>query len=174
MKDALFNVMYKKALRFLGLRLRSEKEMRQKVQEWLYKKEMDDARKLLIEQQIVEQLYKDHFLDDKRFAEEWVASRMRSKPRGEILLRMELSQKGIGRDLIDDIMFQKSNGDQDSIDDMRAGAMRIAEKYVRKLAGEEDRAFSFKLSQALARKGFSGSVVKSIVDELLAKRYNSF
>lgn len=175
MRDPMFNVLYKKSLRFLGLRLRSIKEMRQKIQEWLYKDEMLLERKILVEEQVIEQLVEDRFLDDQRFAEEWVLSRMRSNPRGEIVLRMELAQKGIDRNLIDDVM-QKIKDDSEldpEIDQMRIGALKLGEKYAKRLSQEEDRMFVLKLSQSLSRKGFSGSLVKNIVDELLSKRYNA-
>jgi regulatory protein len=176
--DPLFKQIYRSSLRFLGIRLRSEHEMKQKIQEWFKKNDetIDEERKLAVEASVLEQLRKDRYLDDMRFAEEWIYSRMRSKPRGEVLLRMELAQKGIHRDVIDsaldNVLYKKENGysEQDGVVEM---ARKVGEKYVRKLVGDDVRAFKFKLSQALARKGFDGDTIRTVVDELLDKRYNT-
>lgn len=187
MSDLLFKELYKKSLRFLGVRWRSEKEIRDKVSEWMKKdswaygrNEMelgsDDQVKNELIDRVVAQLKKDRFLDDRRFAEEWVSSRMRVKPRGEVILRMELAQKGIDRHIIDDVleeMLRTSSGESSEENALRSMALKVGQKYVRKLNNDDDRAFKFKLSQALARKGFDSSVIKSVVDELLGTRYNT-
>jgi regulatory protein len=173
--ESLYKQLYKSSLRYLGIRLRSEREMRDKLKEWLKKNPaIEEQTALELEDRVVKRLYSDHFLDDKRFAEEWISSRMRSKPRGEYILRMELLKKGIARFVIDSVvedLLYKSSGDDTS--GLQQMALKAGEKYLRKLAGEDGRALKFKLSQALARKGFEGSIIRSVVDELLDKRYNT-
>jgi regulatory protein len=183
MSDLLFKELYKKSLRFLGIRLRSEKEMRDKIATWLKKDNwaygthdsVEEGNTSEVIDRVLDQLKKDRFVDDRRFAEEWVSSRMRSKPRGEVLLRMELAQKGIDRFMIEDVMedLLKGRSFEDSEENtVRAMALKVGMKNVRKLHSEDDRAFKFKMSQILARKGFEGSTIKSVVDELLSTRYN--
>ncbi len=178
-EELQFKELYKKALRFLGIRLRSEKEIRDKLKEWMKKDSWaypQQEGESEVGNRVVEQLKKDRFLDDKRFAEEWIASRMRSKPRGEVILRMELAQKGIDRFLIEDVLdeaLRKNNPENSEEGSVRAMALKIGLKNVRKLQGEDDRAFKFKMSQILARKGFEGGTIKSVVDEILATRYNT-
>ncbi len=178
----------------MGVRLRSEKEMRDKIATWIKKdswaydtrgsanlfeevsEEAISDDKTDIMNRVIEQLKKDRFVDDRRFAEEWVSSRMRSKPRGEFLLRMELAQKGIDRFMIEDVLEELLKGQtiEDSEENtVRAMALKVGLKSIRKLNGEDDRAFKFKMSQALARKGFESSTIKSVVDELLVTRYNT-
>lgn len=174
MQDQLFKQLYNSALRFLGIRLRSEKEMRQKIGEWLRKQEgVEDEDKRLVADRVIGQLFKDRFLDDERFTREWITSRMRSKPRGEVLIRMELLQKGISKDLLDDV-FDSMEREQESEENSGEGmlyksAMRLGEKYTRKYADLELREARYKLSGALARKGFDGGMIKRVVDELLTR-----
>ncbi len=190
MSDLLFKELYKKSLRFLGIRLRSEKEIRDKIKKWMKKDawaygkiagsstadESVVTENSEVVERVIAQLKKDRFLDDTRFAEEWVHSRIRSKPRGEVILRMELAQKGIDRDTIDEVMEQllRNPSLEDNEENaLRSMALKVGHKYVRKLSGEDERAFKFKLSQVLARKGFESSLIKGVVDELLATRYNT-
>lgn len=172
--DVLFKQLYKSALRFLGIRLRSEKEMRRKLQEWLRKQEeMEQEEKQLMEDKIIAQLVKDRFLDDERFTREWISSRLRSKPRGEVLIRMELLQKGVERDLIDQV-FESIEQEQEDVEENGEGmmfksAMKLGEKYARKYEGLELREARYKLSTALARKGFEMGLIKRVVDALLTR-----
>lgn len=191
MSDLFFKELYKKALRFLGVRLRSEKEMRDKINEWI-KKDSRDYGKVGLQnfgeeedvqgslrdevERVIAQLKKDRFIDDRRFAEEWVSSRVRNKPRGEVILRMELVQKGIDRHLAEDVLDQilrNQSPDDSDINTLKSMAAKIGNKYIRKFVNEDDRAFKFKMTQVLLRKGFDNSIIKSVVDELLVTRYNT-
>jgi len=174
MDDQLFKQVYKSALRFLGIRLRSEKEMRQKSQEWLKKQQgMEDEEKKLLEDKVIAQLFKDRFLDDQRFAREWIMSRVRNRPRGEILIRMELVQKGISRDLsesvFEDLERENKKDDEHGETVMYKSALKLGVKYGRKYEGLEIREGRYKLSAALARKGFEMGVIKRVVDEVLTR-----
>lgn len=174
MSDQLYKQLYKSALRFLGIRLRSQKEMRQKIQEWLRKQDgVEEEERRLLEDKVVAQLVKDRFLDDERFAREWVASRLRSKPRGEVLLRIELLQKGISKELVESVFFELENENKQDNEDgesmMYKSAYKLGEKYAHKYNGLELREARYKLSAALARKGFEMGLIKRVVDELLAR-----
>jgi regulatory protein len=170
MIEVLFKQLYKSALRYLGIRLRSEYEVRTKVQQWLRKNDgLSEEEKKLVEDKVITQLVKDRFLDDERFAQEWVASRLRSKPRGEMLIRMELNQKGIPKDLISDVFAGLATDNEDGENAVFVSARRLGEKYLKKYENLELREARYKLSGALARKGFDGGMVKRVVDELLAR-----
>ncbi|MDQ3238945.1 MAG: RecX family transcriptional regulator [bacterium] len=171
--------MYKSSLRFLGIRLRSEYEIRSKIKEWYKKdifKECSLEERVILEDRVVDQLKKDRFVDDARFAAEWVYSRVRSKPRGEFILKMELAKKGIPKDLIDEtlekILYVEDNGYNKQSSEIEM-ARRVAQKYAKRLVNEDTMAYKFKLSQALARKGFASDATRTVVDEFLDKRYNS-
>jgi regulatory protein len=169
-QQQLFRQLYKSSLRYLGIRLRSEHEVRTKLRQWLTKQEsLDFEERKLLEDKVVGQLFKDRFLDDARFSEEWISSRLRSKPRGEMLIRMELTQKGISKELISKSFDVLHSLDEGGADALYASAVRLGTKYMKKYAHLELREARYKLSGALARKGFDGSLIKRVVDELLAR-----
>lgn len=178
----VYRSLYAKSLRFLGLRLRSEQEVRDKLRVWLgeisqygeSKHERDEAEALtqgtddeLIER-VVTQLKKEHFLDDERFAREWIVSRLKRGKRGPAVIRMELKQKGIDESVMTKMLAeveQEEVGVSES-----EGAMKAAEKYIRKLEGRDEREQKMKLYAYLRGKGFSSSVVAEIVKELFLPR----
>ncbi len=83
---------YHRALRYLSLRLRSIDEMKRYLRAKEYK--------LPVIEYVIARLIKEKYLDDDAFARAWRNDRMRFKPRSAIVLRHELQQKGIDRDVI--------------------------------------------------------------------------
>jgi len=55
----------------------------------------------------LERLVELGYLDDRAFALAWVESRDRSRPRGALVLRRELSLKGVPRPLIDAVLAER-------------------------------------------------------------------
>ena len=76
-------------LRFLEARSRSIEEVRRRLADAGYRPEMIAAT--------LERLTAIGLLDDELFARGWIESRDRARPRGEMALRRELSQRGVGR-----------------------------------------------------------------------------
>jgi len=121
--------LYKKyldiTLRFLSFRSRSEKEVRDSL---IKKQASNDTI-----EQIVEWL-KDHkFLDDKEFARRFTEQRIKLRPRGMRVIKMELRQKGISQEIIEEITA-KNEGEEDN---ELAMAKRIVEKKIIKYKGLE-------------------------------------
>ncbi len=79
------------AFHFLSFRSRSEKEMR----DYLQKKEF-----LQIDETI-EKLKSLDFINDSKFAQEFIAARSNNKPKGKKALTIELARKGIKVENID-------------------------------------------------------------------------
>ncbi len=179
MDELLFKKLYKSCLRFLGIRMRSEKEIRTKLQEWIKQEQrhLGDASEvnwLVIEDRVVAQLKRESFLNDRNFAREWISSRLRSKPRGKVLIAMELLQKGIDKELIDE-MFEEIIADENASSEQSEGvlfrsALKLGEKNLRKYEHLEIKEARYKLSMSLGRKGFELPLIKRVVDELLSRR----
>ena len=142
------------ALLFLSYRARSENEIRKN----LSKHEIPDA----VIEETLERLRREGFADDKKFASAWVENRSTFRPRGRRALAMELRQKGIDDHTIESTL--------EGIDD-EALAYEAGQKKARKLAlslskGQEWTEFRKKMSEFLARRGFSYSVIAPIVKRL--------
>ena len=137
------------ALLFLSYRARSEKEIRQN----LSKHEIPEA----IIEETIEKLRENGFADDKKFANAWVENRSTFRPRGRRALTLELRQKGIDDSTIESAL--------EGIDE-EALAYEASLKKARKLRVQEWSEFRKKMSDFLARRGFSYSVIAPIVSRL--------
>jgi regulatory protein len=137
------------ALLFLSYRARSENEIRKN----LSKHEIPDA----VIEETLERLRREGFADDKKFASAWVENRSTFRPRGRRALALELRQKGI-----DDLTIESA---LEGIDD-EALAYEAGQKKARKLRVQEWTEFRKKMSEFLARRGFSYSDIAPIVKRL--------
>ena len=144
-----FEKFYNKALRFLSYRPRSEKEIRDKL---LGKKASEE-----IINKVISRLKENNFLNDEEFVKWWIEQRANFKPRSLKLIKMELRQKGIDKDLIDQIIDDLSL----TIDDLETAKKLINKRLSRykKLSREEK--FQ-KIARYLSSKGFSYDIIKEI------------
>jgi regulatory protein len=144
------------AARFLEARSRSVAEVRRRLTSAGYRPVLIDGA--------VDRLLELGMLDDRTFAEAWIASRDRARPRGERALRQELIQKGIDRELIDELLEARRTADDGAATepDLEA-ARRLLGRNARTLARVADprqrRARAYAL---LARNGFDPDVCRTV------------
>lgn len=138
------------ALRYLGYRPRSSREVRQHMK----KRGLDEET---IER-VVERLSSANLLDDRAFAEWWVENRETFRPRGAWALRAELRQKGIANAVIEEVL---SDLDQDS------SALRAAQRRARRYAHLSRSDFLKKMLGFLQRRGFSYSVARPATEAVM-------
>jgi regulatory protein len=142
--------------RYLTIRNRSEKEIR----DYLLKKNADPD----IIDAIVSRLYEQKFLDDEAFARSWVRSRAMFRPRGKRMLQIELQQKGISKELIQQVLSEQT----EDVPDELTQAKNLIGKRVQKLHGEPRQVIYQKVGAFLARRGYSWDVCKKAIDSVLA------
>lgn len=141
------------AFRYLSYRMRSEKEMRDKLKEKEYGSD--------IIEETIKRLYELKYIDDKEFTKSWVAQRVSG--RGRFVLRRELLKKGIDNEIIE---FELKN-----IDDKQEikNAKDLVEKK-KKFSGIKDRNELYKkVGDFLTRRGYSYDVVKIVIDDKMKK-----
>ncbi|MGH7246458.1 MAG: regulatory protein RecX [Candidatus Levyibacteriota bacterium] len=148
---------YAKVLRFLTIRPRSEKE----VTDYLTKKKINDAESLLI----LDRLKKQKFLDDKAFAVWYIKSRKTFKPKGERLIRFELKQKGITKEIIDTVL----QNFQESLPTDEENAKEILFRKKKKYEGLSRNERFQKAGSMLARRGYDLDTIKQVIDEVFGK-----
>ena len=137
------------ALLYLGYRVRSETEIRQNLR----KHEIPEA----VIEETLERLRREGFADDEQFASAWVENRSTFRPRGRRALALELRQKGI-----DDATIESA---LEGVDD-EALAYEAGLKKASKLRVQDWSEFRKKLSEFLARRGFSYPVIAPVVTRL--------
>jgi regulatory protein len=156
-------------LRFLEARSRSVEEVRRRLADAGYRPELVAVT--------LERLAAMGLLDDELFARGWIESRDRARPRGEMALRRELSQRGVGRTEITDALTERREQAQanaqvglDSGDDSgtsgspdEAAARRLIERRGRDLDRIEDpRKRRERAYALLARNGFDPDVCRTV------------
>ena len=140
------------ALRVLGYRARSEREMRRRLQR-------KGFAPLVIDRTLME-LTRLGLLDDREFTRSWVSAR---DGYGPVRLRHELRQKGIDADLAEETIAALRSEEDDI-----ATAWRLARKAQRGTA-IQDRAALSRVRQMLLRRGFTREVVQRVCARLDAQ-----
>jgi len=137
------------ALRLLGYRPRSEKELKQRLQRHGFESDcIDKALDKLKEQGLV---------DDIAFARFWKENRETFSPRSRRLTRLELRRKGLSGDVIEQVIGE--------IDDS-ASAYQAALKRAPRLAGTDFQEFRQRLGGYLGRRGFNYSIINEITERV--------
>src|ERR1035437_4761786 len=121
-----FEKFYKAAIRYLSFRTRSEKEL----SDYLTKKKCDE----LTSKRILDSLKRDKFLNDEEFARMWIRERTLINPKAIRVIKMELKQKGISKEVIEEA-FENA---EDSPVDLDL-AFRLAEKKLRTIHDQSDK-----------------------------------
>ena len=137
------------ALLFLSYRSRSESEIRQNLRK-------HDIPEEVIEQTL-QRLRQDGLANDNQFAQAWVENRSTFRPRSRRMMAMELRQKGLAAEAVSSALKE--------VDD-EALAYEAAQKKVSRLKDLEWMDFRKKLSEFLARRGFSYSVISPTVTRI--------
>jgi len=148
-KKTLFQKTLDKLLRFTSLRPRSEKE----IKDWLRRKKVHQS----LQKELLKRLKRLDLLDDRKFAKWWIEQRLTFRPRGLKVLKSELFQKGIHREIVDE-----------AISSIRINEVRIAKGLLEKKKYRWEKLPKIeamkKKSEFLLRKGFSWDIIKKIVD----------
>ncbi|WDP88613.1 MAG: regulatory protein RecX [Desulfobacter sp.] len=92
---------YHLALRYLGRRPRSVKEMK----DYLAKKQVPSGEIT----DIIRRLMDLNYLDDREFARQFIDNRIRFKPKSTYALKWEMRQKGISPEVADDLLASLDN-----------------------------------------------------------------
>ena len=134
-----------KAIRYLSLKLLSEKELFTKLQS----KGFDDETIRFV----VDDLKAMGYINDKIYAQKFVFERSKLKPKSKKMLKMELNNRGVSDDIIDEVL-----------DNFEYDEITIVERLIRKKFGKydlndpkiENKVFSF-----LMHRGFQYEIIKN-------------
>ncbi len=114
-------------------------------------------------EEIISALREMGYLDDRAFAEAWVRERRANKPMGRYRLARELSEKGVERSLIDEVLGREQGSEDElevALDLARARLVRIREY--------PPEVIQRRLGQFLLRRGFSQEIATRVVRQLVS------
>lgn len=144
-----FQKLLDKIYRFLSIRPRSEKE----VKDYLKKRKAPDD----VAEKIFKILREQQLIDDEAFAGWWIEQRSTFRPKGKIGLKAELKQKGIDGKIIEEALSQ--------VDELDL-AKKAVQKKIKIFVGLSPQNFRQKISTFLSYRGFSWSTIKKILDKI--------
>lgn len=147
-QEAVMSKAYDRALRYISIRPRSEYEIRTYLKRKDYQIELINA--------IVEKLYTYDLLDDTKFAHTWIGWRLNSKPSSKRKLFVELKQKGIDSEIINDVLAEIDR-------DTEVAQIKLLIERKKRLSQYQD---PQKLMAYLARQGFSYDQIKQALAAL--------
>lgn len=139
---------YAKALDLLARREHTAQEIATKLERRNFDPE--------IISECVAKLKDTNSIDETRFAEYYIASRLRKSPRGRVAIRAELVQRGVDRHTADAAISSYEAENPGAFDESLS---RAAEKAARDSPSRET------LAQRLARRGFSAAEVGRAIEE---------
>jgi regulatory protein len=135
---------YGNALRYVAMRSRSEWE----IETYLRRKQIEEP----VAEVIMQRLRDLGFINDRTFAETWVANRHLLKSTSKRKLQLELKQKHVSSTIIDAVLRE------DEVDERESLRQLVAKKQAR----YPDRN---KFMQYLARQGFGYDDIKSVLGQ---------
>lgn len=150
-KQDELEVAYLRADHFIAYRARTQLEVSRKLQQLGYSEG--------IIRHTLDRLNMNGLLDDRQFAVQWVDSRSASKPRGRRLLELELRQKGVDSETIENTLLPVK---EDEL------SLSAGKAYASRLQGLDWIEFRRKLSQYLLRRGFDYSTILPVVSSIWA------
>lgn len=158
-------VVMESAAAFLAVRPRSIEETRRRLRHRGYTAPLVEH--------VVARLIEMGYLDDEDFARRWVESRDRARPRGTVALRRELALKGVAREVVDDVLAERSMSTHLTMGDSpdRSAATALLARRRTALEREPDeRRRRQKAYALLARHGFDPETCKTVAAAFVGQR----
>ena len=137
------------AVHYLSYRPRSESELRERLHRRGFDGDSVEA--------VIAKLKEQGLVDDIAFAQFWKDNRETFSPRSRWLTKLELRQKGVADDVIDQVV--------DVVDD-ESSAYRAAWNKARSLSLSDYQGFRRRLGEYLKRRGFGYGVINYTVKRL--------
>lgn len=156
MNDLSF--LFNKAYFFLKFRIRSEKEIR----DYLYKKIAKTHFSRKDVETVINKLKEQELIDDQKFIDTYVKDRLAINPKSEKILKKELAQKGINKNLIEKYFLENQ------IDEEKNAFLILQKKWSRFKNLDKKKQFEKSIRLLLSR-GFSYELAKKAFEELNKK-----
>jgi regulatory protein len=147
---------YERAIRFLGVRPRSEWEVRQNLLR--YRIRGDERLTEGHIEAILERLRDQRYVDDDAFARYWVEQRNQFKPMSPRALSYELRQKGVDARIIERVVTAEVEPEE--------AALHAARKQARRYQHLDPETFRKKMAGFLQRRGFAWPVVQETLHQV--------
>jgi len=138
------------ALKYLSYKLRTEKEVRIKLQEDGF-----DADSI---EMAIDELNALGYINNKIYVQKYIFDRSKLKPKSKKLIKLELLSKGIQEEIIDEVL-----------NDWNVDETSVAESLIKRKFGKydfNDDAIKRKAYMFLKHRGYSHDVIESVIGRI--------
>ncbi|AKM82964.1 hypothetical protein A2422_03250 [Candidatus Woesebacteria bacterium RIFOXYC1_FULL_31_51] len=153
-KKAEFQKTFDKLLRFVIVRPRSEKE----IKDYLKRKKVHES----LNEELFNRLNRLELINDTKFSKWWVDQRLVFKNKSKKDLKFELRAKGIKNEIIENTL------EESEIDEVKI-AKKLIEKKEYKWDKYEEKIKKQKIIQYLSGKGFGWDVIEKVISDDIIK-----
>lgn len=159
-------ILVEAGIRLVSVHLRSQKELEMYLTKKLHRYGSDDLHIVAL---AIERLRELGYVDDRAYAHAFVASRIARHQKGDILLRMELRQKGVSDALIHAVLSSDTSTEGATEYD-RARVLLEKKKKLFNLPYLERKR---KIFAYFSRRGFGSDIIRRVIDEEGETSYNT-
>lgn len=110
----------------------------------------------------IEKMKKYGYLDDEKYARDWIEERIRTRGFSPSKIKSELFLKGISKEIIENNLSEIYTPELEI-----KTAKRIAKKQMRKYKNLDEKVIKRRIINFLLRRGYNYSVIESILSEVL-------
>jgi len=160
--NEIYEKVYFKMLNFISYRIRSEKEISDRLDKYLSKYRYSQDEIEDIRSHTVSKLEDAGYLNDTEFASSYIKGLVSSKkPVSQMKIFQFLLKKGVSKDTINEALKYLP------LDFLFENALKDGEKKIRLMRGVDKYTSKRKLSEYLYRKGYPFETIHSVIDSLL-------
>lgn len=164
LKDELENRLLQRAMTYISRAIKTEFQVRRYLRDLIFKKkgiwfnDMEKEQSEQLTEKVILKLKEYKYIDDEEFAEQFILSRVKNKPRGKIVISSELQSKGVNKE----IAISKV---EELIEDEYDILKRVyKKKYNEERFSTDDR----RKIDFLRRKGFSWDLIQKYIENEFA------
>ncbi len=143
---------FNRALHYLGFRMRSEHEVKQKL--------LDSGYGEAVVLEAIVKLRNLGFLNDETFSEALLQTQKRTAKRGPRAIQQELQRKGIRKELQERVLDSYSEEEQVEV------ARGLAEKEASRRRSQSPKQTEQRIQNLLLRKGYSYDIIKQALTSI--------
>lgn len=148
-KQYTFDELVHKAASYCSISEHCISDVDQKLKAW----DVDDQDR----KKIIDQLVKDDFINEKRFAKVFVRDKFRLNKWGKIKITMALREKGVDKELINSALSQIDEGEYQ---ELLSSLLKTKQKTIKYEFEYEKQGKLFRFAQS---RGFENQVIERVI-----------
>jgi regulatory protein len=152
------HIILQKALRVIEASLKTEKELVMRLKDEVYKTSQNYSIEINSEEvirEIVENLKTQGYINDEKYAKEFISSRLANRPRSKDMLKLELMGKGVPKEIVNELL-----GGIDFNEHETAKELLLKKYHSERIEKKENKKINF-----LRGKGYNWDIISKFIKD---------